>query len=203
MKRIILLGVFCVTVCKFTLAQAPHLMSYQAVIWDAAGNLVSDKAVNIKLSILQGSVTGIIVYTESHKLQTNENGLVSLMIGSGNIITGNMSAIPWEAGPYFLKTETDPTGGNNFMITGITQFVSVPYALTSNYSNIAETARNISTKNIGLPGQVLTIDKDGKLMWRSNSPVLVTNSVTEIKSNTALSGAPHGHQLCPVHRELS
>ncbi|MFM7091464.1 MAG: hypothetical protein ACKOZZ_11720, partial [Bacteroidota bacterium] len=148
MKRIILLGVFCVTECKFTLAQAPHLMSYQAVIWDAAGHLVSDKAVNIKLSILQGSVTGIIVYTESHKLQTNENGLVSLMIGSGNIITGNMSAIPWEAGPYFLKTETDPTGGNNFMITGITQFVSVPYALTSNYSIIAETARNISTKNI-------------------------------------------------------
>ena len=188
MKRIILLGIFFVTVCKFTMAQVPQLMSYQAVIWDAAGHLVSDKAVNIKLSILQGSVTGISVYTEFHKIQTNENGLVSLMIGGGSNITGNMSDISWEAGRYFLKTETDPTGGNNFMITGITQFVSVPYSLASNYSNIAGMARNISTKNAGLPGQVLIIDKDGKLMWSSNSPVLITNSVTEIKSNTALSG---------------
>jgi uncharacterized protein (TIGR02145 family) len=188
MKRIIFLGIFYVTICNFTMAQAPQLMSYQAVIWDAAGHLVSDKAVNIKLSILQGSVTGISVYTEFHKIQTNENGLVSLMIGGGSIITGNMSDISWEAGPYFLKTETDPTGGNNFMITGITQFVSVPYSLASNYSNIAGMARNISTKNTGLPGQVLTIDKDGKLMWSSNPPVLSTISITEIKSNTALSG---------------
>ena len=105
------------------MAQAPQLMSYQAVIWDAAGHLVSDKAVNIKLSILHGSVTGISVYNEFHKIQTNENGLVSLIIGGGSNITGNMSGISWEAGPYFLKTETDPTGGNNFMITGITQFV--------------------------------------------------------------------------------
>jgi uncharacterized protein (TIGR02145 family) len=50
-------------------------------------------------------------------------------------------------------------------------------------------AQNISTKNAGLPGQVLTIDKDGKLMWSSNPPVLITNSVTEIKSNSALSGS--------------
>jgi hypothetical protein len=111
------------------------------------------------------------------------------MIGGGSNITGNMSDISWEVGPYFLKTETDPTGGNNFLITGITQFVSVPYSLASNYSNIAGMAQNISTKNAGLPGQVLTIDKDGKLMWSSNPPVLITNSVTEIKSNSALSGS--------------
>ena len=73
MKRIILLGMFYAIVCKFTMAQAPQLMSYQAVIWDAAGHLVSDKAVNIKLSILKGSVTGISIYTEFHKIQTNEN----------------------------------------------------------------------------------------------------------------------------------
>ena len=86
------------------MAQAPQLMSYQAVIWDAAGNLVSDKAVNIKLSILQGSVTGISVYSEFHKIQTNENGFVSLMIGGGSNIKGNMSDISWEDGSYFLKT---------------------------------------------------------------------------------------------------
>ena len=64
-------------------SQAPNLMSYQAVIWDATGNLVADKTVNIKISVLKGSVTGVNVYSETHRVQTNINGLVNLMIGGG------------------------------------------------------------------------------------------------------------------------
>ena len=110
-------------------AQSPSLMSYQAVIWDAAGNLVVEKEVNIRLSILQGTATGQAVYVETHRVPTNANGLVSLLIGGGNNVSGKIADIQWGAGNFFLKTETDPSGGTNYSITGTTQLVSVPYAM--------------------------------------------------------------------------
>jgi len=188
MKKITLLSLITIVFIGNLISQAPNLMSYQAVIWDASGNLVSEKMVSIKISILQGSVTGTSIYSETHRIQTNVNGLVSLIIGGGTIATGKISDINWGSGSYFLKTETDPTGGVNFSITGTTQLVSVPYSLASNISNISDLARNISTKNTGLPGQTLTIDKDGKMSWVSNIPTISTTSTTDIKPNSSVSG---------------
>jgi hypothetical protein len=37
--------------------------------------------------------------------------------------------IDWATGPYFVKTETDPAGGNNYSISSTEQLLSVPYAL--------------------------------------------------------------------------
>ncbi|MCU0377754.1 MAG: DUF1566 domain-containing protein, partial [Bacteroidales bacterium] len=48
---------------------------------------------------------------------------------TGLVITGNFSLIDWSSGNYYLKTETDPTGGTNYTISGTSQFLSVPYAL--------------------------------------------------------------------------
>lgn len=190
MKKIFILSLITIVFIGNLVSQAPNLMSYQAVIWDASGNLVSEKMVSIKISILQGSMTGTSVYSETHKIQTNINGLVSLMIGGGTSATGKIAEINWGGGSYFLKTETDPTGGVNFSITGTTQLVSVPYSLASNISNISELARNISTKNIGSPGQTLTIDKDGKMIWvGTNIPTVVTGGVTTItQTDSKVSG---------------
>jgi uncharacterized protein (TIGR02145 family) len=187
MKKITLLSLITIVFIGNLISQAPNLMSYQAVIWDGSGNLVSEKMVSIKISILQGSVTGTSVYSETHRVQTNINGLVSLMIGGGTNATGKIADINWGGGSYFLKTETDPTGGVNFSITGTTQLVSVPYSLASNTS---ELAKNISTKNIGSPGQTLTIDKDGKMIWiGTNIPTVVTGGVTSItQTDSKVSG---------------
>ncbi len=106
-------------------AQAPPSMSYQAVVRDAAGALINTGTVSIKTSILQGSATGVTVQTETHTATTNTNGLASIQIGSIN----PLSVIDWSNGPYFLKTEIDPTGGSNFTISGVSQLLSVPYAL--------------------------------------------------------------------------
>jgi hypothetical protein len=110
-------------------AQAPEKMSYQAVVRDASDALITNQAVGMQISILQGSATGTAVYEETQTPSTNANGLVSLEIGTGTVVTGTFNTIDWSAGPYFIKTETDPTGGTTYTITGTSQLMSVPYAL--------------------------------------------------------------------------
>lgn len=118
------------------LAQAPQKMSYQAVIRQNNNQLVTNAPVGMQISILQGSASGSVVYAETHTPVSNANGLVSLEIGTGTIVSGTFAAIDWANGPFFIKMETDPTGGTNYTITGTTQLLSVPYAL------YAETAGN-------------------------------------------------------------
>lgn len=111
-------------------AQAPQKMSYQAVIRNNSNALITSTPVGMKISILQGTASGTAVYVETQTPSTNANGLVSLEIGTGTS-TGTFSAINWAAGPYFIKTETDPTGGINYTISGTNELMSVPYALFS------------------------------------------------------------------------
>ena len=112
-------------------AQAPQKMSYQAVIRNTSGALVTSTSVGMKISILQGSETGTVAYSETQTASTNANGLVSLEIGAGTVVTGTFAGINWGNGPYFIKTQTDPTGGTNYTIVGSSQLLSVPYALFS------------------------------------------------------------------------
>ena len=112
-------------------AQAPQKMSYQAVIRNSSNALITSTPVGMQISILQGSSTGTAVYVETQTPSTNANGLVSLEIGTGTVITGTFSAINWATGPYFIKTETDPTGGTAYTIAGTNELMSVPYALFS------------------------------------------------------------------------
>ena len=110
-------------------AQSPQKMSYQAVIRNSSGQLVTNNAVGMKISILQGSVSGIPVFSETQTPTTDANGMATIEIGSGTLVTGTFSGIDWSAGIYFISTETDPTGGTNYTITGTSQILSVPYAL--------------------------------------------------------------------------
>jgi uncharacterized protein (TIGR02145 family) len=126
---IILLAYLLINTSIF--AQAPQKMSYQAVIRNTSGALVTSTSVGMKISVLQGTATGTVAYSETQTASTNVNGLVSLEIGSGTIVTGTFAGINWANGPYFIKTETDPTGGTAYTISGTNELMSVPYALFS------------------------------------------------------------------------
>ena len=128
MKKLLSTVFFCL-VCLAMFAQAPQKFSYQAVVRDAGNNLVASQSVGVRISILQGGANGSVVFMESQNVVTNANGLMTLQIGGGTLISGDMATIDWANGPYFLKTETDPNGGTNYTIEGTQQFMSVPYAL--------------------------------------------------------------------------
>ena len=99
------------------LAQTPEKISYQAVIRNSSDVLVANTQIRMQINILRSSAVGTIVYAETQTPTTNVNGLVSIEIGAGSVLSGNFATIDWANGPYFIKTETDPTGGVSYSIT--------------------------------------------------------------------------------------
>ncbi|MBD8490977.1 hypothetical protein IFO69_19650 [Echinicola sp. CAU 1574] len=128
MKNIYVLLVL-LSISLNVLAQAPQKMSYQAVIRDTNHELVRDATIGLQISILKGSASGSIIYSETYTSNTNTNGLVSLEVGTGEVKQGIFSEIDWGNGSYFIKTETDPSGGTDYSISGTSQLLSVPFAL--------------------------------------------------------------------------
>jgi hypothetical protein len=113
-----------------TVAQAPQAFNYQTLVRDLSGNLLSNRNVSFRISILSGSVTGAVVYSETHSGKvTNDFGLVSLEIGRGTPVSGTFSSISWSTSTFYMKVETDPAGGTTYQTMGTSQLLSVPYAL--------------------------------------------------------------------------
>jgi len=137
-----------------TFAQLPEKMSYQAVVRNSSNQLVTNQMVGMQISLLQGTVTGAAVYVETQTLESNENGLATVEIGGGNVISGTFSSIDWANGPYFIKIETDPAGGTDYTITGTSQLLSVPYAF---YSKTAESITGTINETQNL-ANVIAID---------------------------------------------
>lgn len=121
-------------------SQVPDKMTYQAVVRTSGGVLVKNGNVSFRISVLSGSPTGISVFAETHAVVTNNDGLATLQIGGGSLVSGSFPLIDWSGGPFFLKTEADPSGGTSYTVTAVTQLLSVPYALY---------AKNVSGHYIG------------------------------------------------------
>lgn len=109
------------------LAQAPQSFNYQAVVRNIDGSAIENTQVGMRISILQGSVTGTSVCIEEFTPTTNAFGLVTLAVGSVN--TTDFTAIDWSKGPYFIKIELLVPGKVTYSEMGTSQLLSVPYAL--------------------------------------------------------------------------
>jgi len=116
-------------------AQVPQGMSYQAVAFDSSGNPVTNGNVSVRISIFDNSITGTLIYAETHTALTNAQGLFNLNIGQGSPLTGNFPTINWGVNTKFLKVEVDPSGGTNYTNVGTNQLMSVPYALFAERAN--------------------------------------------------------------------
>jgi hypothetical protein len=113
-------------------SQAPEKFSFQAVVRNSSNQLLINQQIGIKISILEGSTTGTAVYSEVHSTLTNAQGLLSIQVGNGSNILGNINSINWSSGLFYIKSEIDVEGGTNYTIQTNQQLISVPYALYSN-----------------------------------------------------------------------
>jgi len=105
-------------------------LNFQGVARTNNNIILASQPISLRLSILQGSSTGIAEYVETRRVTTNAQGLFTAVIGDTGAIStlGNFTTINWRNTPKFLKIEMDPAAGNNFTTMGATQFQYVAYA---------------------------------------------------------------------------
>ena len=139
MKKILTLG-FALFMTAFLYAQTPKKMSYQAILRNADYSIISNQDVTVQVSVLKGEENEDAVYQEIHHVKTGPSGLISLQIGMGKSNSGTFANIDWSKGPFFIKTETDPNGGEDYLISSTTELMSVPYAMYAEYAKNAKSA---------------------------------------------------------------
>jgi uncharacterized protein (TIGR02145 family) len=209
MRTLFFLTVFCFC-WSGLVAQAPQSFKYQAVARDASGVIMANKSVSFKISILFGNTIGPSVYTETHiGKTTNGFGLIDLEIGNGTPVSGTFASITWSNGPYFIKIEMDPAGGSTYQVIGVSQFLSVPYALyaksagsnfSGNYNDLTNKPEGSKIGDMqywggskwelvppGLNGQVLRL-MNGVPVWSAGPPLISTIPVSNITSGEATCG---------------
>ncbi len=184
-------------------AQSPQAFKYQAVVRDDAGEILDQQDVYFRISILQGSSGGTVVYCETFSLKTNDYGLASINIGQGTVESGDFATISWSSYEFWVKVELDPdaTGTDPYEDVGTSQLLSVPYALQSvRVQQLSDAipvlgdilffdGTNWVNVPAGEPGQFLQMQAGNIPAWGGPSyPTLSTTAVSEIKPASAISG---------------
>lgn len=108
-------------------AQAPESIPYQAVVRNPDGSVMANAAITMTFKIHDNMATGTVVYEENHSATTNSQGLISLNVGNGVVVSGTFSGINWGSGSKFLHVLMN--AGNGVVDLGTQQMMSVPYAL--------------------------------------------------------------------------
>jgi N-acetylneuraminic acid mutarotase len=163
---------FCFTLIigvSLLLAQTPDAFKYQTVVRDNTGKVLTNHLVAFKISVHSGSATGIVVFAERQQLSTNDYGLVNISIGKGTWLAGDKATINWQGGTFFLKVECDMAGGTNYVLMGISQLLSVPFA---KYADKAGTSNNDQDTSPTNELQSLTLKTDTLGVTVGNSIVL-------------------------------
>jgi len=127
MKKLYLSFLLLAVTIGAAFSQVPSAFNYQAVVRNASGEIIANKAVSFRISLLKDSDSGTVLYSETHTVSTNDFGLVNLKIGDGTKLSGNFSPTDWGE-VIFTKVELDPAGGSSYSHLATTKLESVPYA---------------------------------------------------------------------------
>ena len=164
-----------------TYAQPPEGITYQGVAYNQQGNPVVSSTIGVRVSILNTTATGTIIFSEVHSPATNNQGVYSFTIGSQN--TQDFAQIDWGNQNKFLKVEIDPAGGTSYSQISTTQLKTVPYAFYSKSTAKADSfsvldninsLRNI--QNLPNPGDMIYVKGyyvpgdggGGNFVWRTD-----------------------------------
>jgi trimeric autotransporter adhesin len=181
-------------------AQVPNKFNYQAVARNAAGQAISNAAINLRITMRSGSAGGAAIYSETRKVTTNSVGLFSVVIGGpgATITLGNIAAVNWSLGNIFLQVEADPLGGSNFIAMGVTELASVPYAMYAVNGKIGPagpigatgaTGNTGATGSQGIPGNTGATGPTGNTGATGNTGTTGPQGIQGIAGPTGATGA--------------
>ncbi len=162
MKKLVLLSL-AIGLSFLSLAQAPQLINYQAVIRNATGQVVQNQNVSLRLSIHEKYSVGINVYQEEHMVTTNDFGLVNIHIGAGVNKIGLLNAVKWGSDVHVLKVSLDQNGVSSFSAMGYAQLVSVPYALYAANVSYADTSATNELQMLSFANDTLRLSNGNSI----------------------------------------
>jgi len=134
MKKILLLSILFTVVGFAAIAQVPQAFNYQGVARNSSGAAYpAGTTINLRLTVLDLGSLGTPLYQETQSPTTNQFGLFTVAIGTGipTGLAGTMafSAVPWGTGAKYLRVEMMPPGSSSYDTLGVSQLLSVPYAM--------------------------------------------------------------------------
>jgi hypothetical protein len=169
-------------------AQSPQMFKYQTVVRNSTGQIIQNHVVTLRISILQSSINGTVVYSEVQADTVNALGMLTINIGGGTPLTGTFSSIDWSSGPYFLETEVDPSGGTNYTLNGKSQLLSVPFALYAGKSAGADSKFEVKAHNQTSSDSALFVVRDRN----GNAVFTVYENGVEVTYDQSVKGAKGG-----------
>lgn len=107
-------------------------MNYQAVARDAAGQVIANHSIALKVALVSKSADQTEYYSETHQVTTDQNGLFKIVIGEGKAANGQFVDVPWAKDQVWLNIAMDNNGGKNFTLVSSAKLLSVPYAYHAN-----------------------------------------------------------------------
>lgn len=101
--RSTLFSIFFIVTGYFAFCQGGF--TYQSIVRNSSGIPQVDIDVFLKFSILEGSPSGLLIYSETQTLRTDMFGWIGATVGNGTVVEGDFSMISWNDGAKYLRVE--------------------------------------------------------------------------------------------------
>ena len=123
MKKILTLLTLLFTI-TFIYAQSHARLSYQSVVRNSENQLVVQEEIIVQFQLRNHTPLSATVYAEQHTVTSNQNGLISLIIGEGTGQIGDLDAVTWD--DAYICTQYSLAG--EVMLADTQKITAVPYA---------------------------------------------------------------------------
>ena len=117
-------------------------ISYQAVVRNSDNRLVYNENLTVTVTITNVP-GGPVVYSETHNVTSNANGLISLLVGNGTEHTGNWNDIQWKTAQ--LSTRIEKAGNHELVAEQDMPLTAVPYARYADYADELDPGATVVT----------------------------------------------------------
>jgi uncharacterized protein (TIGR02145 family) len=175
-------------------AQVPQKFKYQAIARNDEGRPIVDQTISVKIGILDSPDSPVPIYEETHTSITNQFGLFMVQIGTGET-SSSFDIIDWTSGEKWIEIMLDTTGGENFILMGTSQLLTVPYAMFAQNAGNGSSQWSSNGSGIHYNDGSVTIgnnvpDESAKLKIQSDNqgflPPRLSNEQRDLINNPAI-----------------